>query len=163
MEQRKVSKKLIEGQLAPDFDLEAAGPGRITLAEHKGRYVALFFYPKADTSGCTQESLDFAQHYESFTSRNCAVIGMSPNPLKKQNTFRLKHGLPYPLACDVTLETLNAYGVWVEKSMYGRKYMGVERTTLLIDPAQRILQIWRKVSVPGHAQNVFDALQTHVN
>ena len=156
-------KNIVEGQLAPDFDLEAVGTAQVNLADYKGRYVALFCYPKADTSGCTQESLDFAALFEGFTSQNCAVIGMSPDPVKKQDKFRLKYDLPYALACDPAHEVLKAYGVWVEKSMYGRKYMGVERSTFLIGPDQRIVKIWRKLSVSRHAQEVLNTLQNHTD
>jgi peroxiredoxin Q/BCP len=117
----------------------------------------LYFYPKDDTSGCTKEAIDFNALRDKFAKAKAVVVGMSPDPVKSHDKFRAKHELSLPLASDETKDTLGAYGVWVEKSMYGRKYMGVERTTALIGPDGRIAKIWRKVKVPGHAEEVLAA------
>lgn len=148
-----------EGDIAPDFDLPAAGGGALRLSALKGRIVVLYFYPKDDTSGCTAEAIDFSRLKPAFEKAGALVIGMSPDPAKAHDKFRKKHGLTIDLAADEAKETLTAWGVWVEKSMYGRKYMGVERTTALIGADGRIARIWRKVSVPGHAEAVLAAAE----
>lgn len=148
---------LKEGSLAPAFDLPGAGGEKISLAALKGKKVVLYFYPKDDTSGCTKEAIEFNALRESFAKAKAVVVGMSPDPIKNHDKFRAKYELSLPLASDEGKDTLDAYGVWVEKSMYGRKYMGVERTTVLIGPDGRIARIWRKVKVPGHAEEVLAA------
>lgn len=148
-----------KGDLAPDFALPAAGGGEIRLTAYRGRAVVLYFYPKDDTSGCTAEAIDFTRLKPEFDRYGAVLVGMSPDSVKKHDKFRAKHGLAVELVADETKETLAAWGVWVEKSMYGRKYMGVERTTVLIAPDGRIAEIWRKVSVPGHADEVLAALR----
>lgn len=150
---------LAVGSEAPDFDLPADGGGRIRLSQLRGRKVVLYFYPKDDTSGCTAEAIDFQRLSGDFDKADTAVIGMSPDAPKKHDRFKAKHGLEFPLASDEEKTVLGAYGVWVEKSMYGRKYMGVERTTLLIDREGRISRAWQKVKVPGHAEEVLKAAQ----
>jgi peroxiredoxin Q/BCP len=145
------------GDPAPAFSLPATGGGSFELAALRGRKVVLYFYPKDDTSGCTREAQEFQALTDAFASADTAVIGVSPDPLKSHDKFRAKYGLEFPLASDETKATLQAFGVWVEKSMYGRKYMGVERTTVLIDRAGRIARVWPKVSVPGHAEEVLEA------
>jgi peroxiredoxin Q/BCP len=129
----------------------------VSLAALEGKKVALYFYPKDDTSGCTQEAIDFNALRDKFAKAGTVVVGMSPDSAKKHDKFRAKHELQFALAADESKEALAAYGVWVEKSMYGRKYMGVERSTFLIDPQGRIAKIWRKVKVPGHAEAVLAA------
>ncbi|GJE38252.1 peroxiredoxin [Methylobacterium persicinum] len=148
---------LSEGDPAPDFDLPASGGGRIALAALKGHKVVLYFYPKDDTSGCTLEAQDFNALLPEFEAAGVRIVGMSPDPVKSHDKFCGKYGLAFPLASDEEKEVLGAYGVWVEKSMYGRKYMGVERTTVLIDREGRIARIWPKVKVPGHAGEVLAA------
>ena len=148
---------LKEGDLAPAFELPGAGGAKLTLAALKGKKVALYFYPKDDTSGCTKEAIDFNSLRDQFAKAKTVVVGMSPDPVKSHDKFRIKYELSLPLASDEKKETLGAYGVWVEKSMYGRKYMGVERTTVLIGADGRIAKIWRKVKVPGHAEEVLAA------
>jgi peroxiredoxin Q/BCP len=148
---------LQQGDAAPDFDLPASGGGRISLNALKGHKVVLYFYPKNDTSGCTLEAQDFNALLPRFEAAQARIIGMSPDPVKSHDKFCGKHGLAFPLASDEEKETLGRYGVWVEKSMYGRKYMGVERTTVLIDREGRIARIWPKVKVPGHAEEVWEA------
>jgi len=146
-----------EGDAAPDFRLPGAGGETLSLAGLKGRNLVLYFYPKDDTSGCTKEAMEFNALREKFAKARTTIIGLSPDSVKSHDKFRAKYELAIPLASDETKETLAAYGVWVEKSMYGRKYMGVERSTFLIGPDGRVAKIWRKVKVPGHAEVVLAA------
>lgn len=148
---------LTVGDPAPDFTLPREGGGDLSLASLRGRTVVLYFYPKDDTSGCTIEAKDFSCLTKEFAEAGAVVIGMSPDNAKSHAKFRIKHGLSVELASDESKETLQAYGVWAEKSMYGRKYMGVVRTTFLIDRDGKIAQIWEKVSVPDHATEVLVA------
>lgn len=148
---------LKEGDPAPAFDLLGAGGKRLSLSDFAGKKVALYFYPKDDTSGCTKEAIEFNELREKFAKAGTAIIGVSPDSPAKHDKFRAKYDLSLSLAADEAKETLQAYGVWVEKSMYGRKYMGVERSTFLIDKNGRIARIWRKVKVPGHAEEVLAA------
>lgn len=150
----------VKGSEAPDFALPRDGGGELKLSDLRGRFVVLFFYPKDDTSGCTAEAIDFSALKPAFEKHGAVVLGMSPDSAKSHDKFKTKHALTIDLISDQDKETLQAYGVWVEKSMYGRKYMGVERSTYLIDADGRIAEIWRKVKVPGHAQAVLDALST---
>ena len=147
------------GGEAPDFDLPGDGGSRVSLSAHRGSIVVLFFYPKDDTSGCTAEAVDFTSLKPEFDSIGAVLIGMSPDSVKKHDKFKDKHGLSVALASDEEKTTLETYGVWVEKSMYGRKYMGVERTTFLIGPDGKIAAVWNKVKVPGHAEAVLKAAQ----
>lgn len=151
--------ELSVGDQAPDFDLPRDGGGRLTLAEFRGRPVVLFFYPKDNTSGCTTESLAFSALAKDFAAANTVVIGMSPDSAKSHDKFVKKHELTVMLASDEQKTTLEAYGVWKEKSMYGRRYMGVERTTALIGSDGRIARIWPKVKVDGHAEDVLSAVR----
>jgi peroxiredoxin Q/BCP len=146
-----------EGDRAPAFTLPGAGLEKISLSKFKGKKVVLYFYPKDDTSGCTKESLEFSGLKDKFARAGTVVIGLSPDPVVKHVKFQEKYNLSQPLASDESKETLLAYGVWIEKSMYGRKYMGVERSTFLIDEKGKITKIWRKVKVPGHAEEVLAA------
>ena len=154
------AKRLEEGDQAPDFSLPGAGGEKHGLTAHKGKKLALYFYPKDDTSGCTKEAIDFNGLRDKFAKAGTAILGVSPDPEKSHDKFRAKYELKIPLASDETKAMLSAYGVWVEKSMYGRKYMGVERTTFLIGPDGRIAKVWRKVKVPGHAEEVFASAKT---
>jgi peroxiredoxin Q/BCP len=151
--------ELEAGQTAPNFNLPRDGGGTMALADLSGRKVVLYFYPKDDTSGCTAESIDFSALRPEFEAAGATVIGMSPDSVKSHDKFKAKHGLAVDLVADEERKTLEAYGVWVEKSMYGRKYMGVERSTFLIDADGKIARIWRKVKVPGHAQAVLEAVR----
>lgn len=148
------------GDPAPDFTLPATEEGSVTLSALRGRIVVLYFYPKDDTSGCTKEAQAFNGLRDSFAARDAVILGMSPDPLKKHEKFKEKYELGFPLIADEENGVLEAYGVWVEKSMYGRKYMGVERTTVLIDREGRIARIWPKVKVPGHAEEVLAAVKS---
>lgn len=154
---------LTEGALAPDFTLPRDGGGTVSLSDFKGNPVVLFFYPKDDTSSCTTESIAFSGLLDAFFEVGAVVIGMSPDSVKKHDKFAKKYDLSVILASDEDLTVLNSYGVWVEKSMYGRKYMGVERTTLLIGPDGVIRRVWPKVKVAGHAEEVLAATQNLAN
>jgi thioredoxin-dependent peroxiredoxin len=146
-----------EGELAPDFSLPNDAGNVRSLNELRGRKVVLFFYPKDDTTACTTEAQDFSRLKDAFAAAGAAVLGMSPDSAKKHAKFRDKQGLSVELLADETTETLQSYGIWAEKSMYGRKYMGVIRTTLLIDDDGKIAKVWHKVSVAGHAKEVLEA------
>ncbi|WP_312931067.1 thioredoxin-dependent thiol peroxidase [Agrobacterium cavarae] len=148
--------ELTIGDEAPDFRLPRNGGGDISLSDLKGKAVVLYFYPKDDTSGCTAEAIDFSALGAQFEAANTVVIGISPDSVKSHDKFAAKHSLTVMLAADEDKSTLEAYGVWKEKSMYGKKYMGVERTTFLISPDGKVAKIWSKVKVPGHAQAVLD-------
>ncbi|SEB37144.1 peroxiredoxin Q/BCP [Nitratireductor aquibiodomus] len=149
----------VKGSEAPDFSLPGDGGSEIRLSDFRGKTVVLFFYPKDDTSGCTAEAIDFTALKPEFDALDTVLLGMSPDSPKSHDKFKNKHALTIGLVSDQDKETLQAYGVWVEKSMYGRKYMGVERSTFLIGPDGRIAETWRKVKVPGHAQAVLDTVK----
>lgn len=150
---------LKEGAVAPEFILPRNGGGTVSLAQFRGKSVVLFFYPKDDTSGCTAESIAFTALAGDFAAAGAVVIGMSPDSVKKHDKFAKKYDLSVILAADEEKAVLNDYGVWVEKSMYGRKYMGVERTTVLIDAKGIVRRVWEKVKVPGHAEEVLAAVR----
>jgi thioredoxin-dependent peroxiredoxin len=152
-----MAASLAEGARAPDFHLARDGSGAVSLADFKNRKLVLYFYPKADTPGCTIEAKDFSRLNPAFAKAGVAVVGVSADPVKKQDAFKTKHALTTPLASDETHEMLQSYGVWGEKSMYGKKYMGIQRTTVLIGPDGRIARIWPKVKIEGHAQEVLEA------
>jgi peroxiredoxin Q/BCP len=152
-----MSAKIAVGRKAPDFSLPSDDGGQVSLADFKGKKLVLYFYPKADTPGCTIEAKDFSRLAPAFARAKTAVLGVSADPVKKQDRFKAKHELAIPLASDETHEMLNAYGVWAEKSMYGRTYMGILRNTYLIGPDGKITQIWEKVKVAGHAEEVLAA------
>ena len=147
------------GTRAPAFSLPATDGREISLEGLKGRKVVLYFYPKDDTSGCTLEAQNFQGLKRDFAAADTEIVGVSPDSLKSHEKFRTKYGLDFALASDEEKPMLEAYGVWVEKSMYGRKYMGVERTTVLIDRDGTVAQLWSKVKVPGHAEEVLKAAQ----
>jgi thioredoxin-dependent peroxiredoxin len=145
------------GSKAPAFSLPRDGGGKVALADFKGQNLVLYFYPRADTPGCTVESKAFSSLAKAFAKAGTAVLGVSADPVKAQDAFKAKHGLAIPLASDETHRTLEAYGVWGEKSMYGKKFMGITRATFLIDQDGRIARIWPKVKVEGHAEEVLAA------
>ncbi len=145
------------GDIAPDFTLPADGGAEISLSSYRGKNVVLYFYPKDDTSGCTKEAIEFNGLKADFDKANTVIIGLSPDSAKSHDKFKAKYGLGFALAADESKSALEAYGVWVEKSMYGRKYMGVERTTVLIGVDGTIKAIWPKVKVDGHAAEVLKA------
>ncbi|MBV8837996.1 MAG: thioredoxin-dependent thiol peroxidase [Alphaproteobacteria bacterium] len=145
------------GAKAPDFSLPRDGGGTLSLRDHKGRKLVLYFYPKADTPGCTKESIAFSGLKSAFARAGTDVVGVSADPVKAQDKFRDKHGLKVPLASDEDKKMLTAYGVWGEKSMYGRKFMGVRRVTYLIGADGRVAHVWDNVKVDGHAEEVLAA------
>lgn len=145
------------GKKAPDFTLDGDDGETLKLSKLKGKPVVVFFYPKDDTAGCTQEAKEFSELAEQFAAVDIRVIGISPDPIESKQKFRKKHDLTIELAADPDKVASVAYGVWVEKSMYGRRYMGVERTTYLIDGAGKVAKVWTKVKVPGHAKEVLAA------
>jgi peroxiredoxin Q/BCP len=147
------------GQTAPDFTLPRDGGGTITLSALRPGKVVLYFYPKDDTPGCTLEAQDFSARLAAFTAAGCTVIGLSKDSVKAHDKFCKKHGLSIVLASDEAGQTCEDYGVWLEKSMYGKTYMGIERTTVLIDGAGQVARVWNKVSVKGHADEVLAAVQ----
>ena len=152
-----MAKALAAGAKAPAFDLLKDGKGRVSLKDFSGKKLALYFYPKDDTSGCTAQAIDFNRLKKDFAKAGTEILGVSPDPVKSHDKFKVKHKLDLALAADEAKTMLEAYGVWVEKSMYGRKYMGVERTTFLIGADGKIAQVWNKVKVPGHVDDVLAA------
>jgi len=150
-------KELVDGDMAPDFELPTDGGGQAHLKDLKGKPVVIYFYPKDDTSGCTAEAIAFNGLRAKFAAAGATVIGISPDSAASHDKFKRKHDLEIALAADPERSAIEAYGVWKEKSMYGRKYFGVERSTFLIDREGRIAKIWRKVKVPGHAEEVLAA------
>lgn len=145
------------GDKAPDFQLPTAGGGHVRLRDLRGKAVVLFFYPKDDTTGCTQEALSFTEKAAQFARLEAVVVGVSRDSVRSHDKFAAKHGLKLVLASDEDGAVCNAYGVWVEKSMYGRQYMGIERSTFLIDRKGKVVNTWRKVKVTGHADIVLAA------
>lgn len=140
------------GDLAPQFDLPRDGGGSLSLTASAGKPVVLYFYPQDDTTSCTQEAISFSQLKPEFEKAGAVVIGLSPDNVKKHDKFKSKYNLTVDLAADEERKVIEAYHLWVEKSMYGRKYMGVERATFLIGRDGRIARIWRKVRIKGHAE-----------
>jgi len=145
------------GDKAPDFTLPTDGNGKVTLSKLKGKKVILYFYPKDDTSGCTAEACGFRDNLPKFGRTDATVIGISRDSVASHDKFKKKYDLPFMLASDEDCKVCEAYGTWVEKSMYGRKYMGIERATFLIDPKGVVRNVWRKVKVPGHVDEVLAA------
>jgi thioredoxin-dependent peroxiredoxin len=151
--------ELSVGDRAPNFNLPSANGKSIVLSNLAGRSVVLYFYPKDDTEACTAEAIDFSALTTQFENAGATVVGVSPDSPTKHARFMSKHSLRVELASDESLETAKAYGVWVEKSMYGRKYMGVERSTFLIGRDGTVCQIWRKVRVKNHAADLLEAVK----
>jgi len=145
------------GAKAPDFTLPRDGGGTVALSDFAGRKLVLYFYPKADTSGCTKEANDFSRLKAEFGRAGTDILGVSADPVKALDTFKTKHRLGVTLASDEKHKMLDAYGVWQEKSMYGRKFLGIVRTTFLIGPDGRIAEVWPRVRVDGHADEVLAA------
>ena len=148
---------LAEGTKAPAFRLPRDGGDSVALADFAGRKLVVFFYPRADTPGCTREAIDFTRLKGEFAAAGTAVLGVSADPVKEQETFRDKHQLAIPLISDERHEMLDAYGAWGEKSLYGRTFMGIIRTTVLVGADGRIARVWRNVRVDGHADEVLEA------
>lgn len=144
------------GDSVPTFSLPSSSGKEISLADFKGKKIVLYFYPKDDTPGCTTEACEFRDNLKNYEAVNAVVIGVSKDPLKSHDKFIEKYGLPFELISDVEGKLLDAFGVWKEKSMYGKTFMGVERTTFLIDENGKIAKAWRKVSVPNHVATVLE-------
>jgi peroxiredoxin Q/BCP len=150
---------LAAGAAAPDFTLPGDDGRKVSLRDFRGRKLVVYFYPKADTPGCTREAMAFSALKAAFAKADTAILGVSADPVKAQDAFKRKHGLAIALASDESHKMLADYGVWGEKSMYGRTYMGVTRATFLIGPDGRIARAWPKVKVDGHAEEVLAAAQ----
>ncbi|MBI1774614.1 MAG: thioredoxin-dependent thiol peroxidase [Proteobacteria bacterium] len=145
------------GDKAPDFTLPAAGGGEVKLSALKGKKVIVYFYPRDDTPGCTKEACGFRDNRPNFSKAKAEVIGISKDSVASHDKFKKKYELPFTLASDPETKVIERYGAWVEKSMYGRKYMGIDRSTILIDEKGVVRAIWRKVKVPGHVDEVLEA------
>jgi peroxiredoxin Q/BCP len=154
------SKEIMEGSKAPAFDLSTDAGGRVKLADLRGKKVVLYFYPKDETSGCTREAVEFTALEKSFKRAGAVIVGISKDSVAKHDKFKEKHELTIALASDEAGETIAAYGAWVEKSLYGRKYMGIDRSTFVIDPKGVVRKIWRMVKVPGHVEEVLAAVKS---
>ena len=150
------------GDKAPEFSLPVDGGETVSLADFAGeKHVVLYFYPKDNTPGCTTEAKDFRDHIDTFEKADTVVLGVSKDSVKKHDNFKAKHDLPFQLISDESSDLCEQFGVWVEKNMYGKKYMGVERTTYLIDETGKILHEWNKVKVPGHVEEVLAVAKEH--
>ena len=152
-----MATELAEGAKAPAFDLPRDGDGRVSLKDFKGKKLVIYFYPKADTPGCTRESIDFSKLRAEFEKAGTEVLGVSADPVTAQDRFKKKHGLNLALLSDETHKMLEAYGAWGKKSMYGRTFMGITRSTFLLGADGKIARIWPKVKVNGHAAEVLGA------
>jgi len=152
-----MARELAAGSKAPAFTLQRDGGTTVSLKDFKGRNLVLYFYPKADTPGCTKEAMAFSALRAAFAKAGTEILGVSADSVAAQDKFKSKHRLKIALASDEAKDMLQDYGAWGEKSMYGRKFMGVMRKTFLIDGDGRIVRVWPKVSVPGHAKEVLEA------
>lgn len=150
------------GQTAPDFTLPASNGQTVSLRDFRGKNVVLYFYPKDMTPGCTTEACDFRDCHPEFAKLDTVVLGVSPDDVPSHDKFIAKHGLPFLLLADTDHKVAEAYGVWVLKKMYGREYMGIERTTFVIDREGRIAQVWHKVKVKGHVEDVLTFVRDHL-
>jgi peroxiredoxin Q/BCP len=148
---------ITEGDPAPAFDLHADGGVRVASDAMNGRAYVLYFYPQDDTPGCTKEAIGFTEAYPEFQRLGVEVVGVSKDTVSSHEAFKRKHGLCFPLASDEAGSLVEAYGTWVEKSMYGKKYMGIDRATFLVAPDGRVARAWRAVKVPGHVEEVLEA------
>ena len=147
-----------KGDVAPDFTLSADDGSEVTLSGLRGRKVVLYFYPKDDTPGCTRQACDLRDHLPHIEERNVVVLGVSPDPVSSHEKFKEKYALNFPLLADTEKEVSEAYGVWKERSMYGRKYMGIERSTFIIDEEGRVQEAWRKVRPAEHVRELLEVL-----
>ena len=152
-----MTKQLAAGDQMPSFNIDATGSGSISSQSLAGKKAVIFFYPKDDTPGCTKESIAFSKFKGAFEAIDTVIVGISADTIDKHDKFIAKHNLTITLGSDPELDTLKAFGVWVEKSMYGRSYFGIERSMFLVGKDGKIAQVWRKVKVPGHAEAVLEA------
>ena len=157
------STGLTVGDKAPEFSLPRDGGETVALSDYQGKQVVLFFYPRDDTSGCTKEAIGFSEHLDAFKAADAVVLGLSKDSITAHNKFRDKHGLRVALLSDETTDICEQYGTWVEKKMYGKTFMGIERSTFLIGADGHVVQIWRKVKVPGHVDEVLAAVTEKPN
>lgn len=155
-----MAKTITEGDKAPSFALETDGGGKVSLKDFAGRPLVLYFYPKDDTAGCTKEAIDFSADAASFKKLGIPIVGVSKDSVAAHDRFKQKHKLKVVLGSDPEGKVIESYGSWIEKSMYGRKYMGIDRSTFLIDGKGKIAKIWRKVRVPGHVEEVLAAARS---
>ncbi len=146
-----------EGKKAPDFTAPTDGGGKLKLSDLQGKTVILYFYPKDDTSGCTKEACGFRDSLPDFSRSKATVVGVSKDSVERHDKFKAKHDLPFTLVSDTDGKICEKYGTWIEKSLYGRKYMGIDRATFLIDKSGVVRKVWRKVKVPGHVEAVLEA------
>lgn len=152
---------LSAGDTAPDFSMPTDGAGTVTLSDYAGKYVVLYFYPKDMTPGCTTEAIDFSAKAEEFKSLNAEILGVSRDSVARHDKFVAKHDLAIRLGADEDGKVTEGYGVWVEKKMYGKTYMGIQRATFLIGPDGKIVEVWPKVRVKGHVDAVLETLKSH--
>lgn len=150
------------GELAPDFELASSNGQTVKLSDYKGKNVVLFFYPKDMTPGCTTEACDFRDQYEGFNGVNTVILGISPDPVDRHTKFIEKHSLPFLLLADVNHEVAEKYGVWKLKKNFGKEYMGIERSTFLIDEDRKVVKEWRKVKVKGHVEEVLSSIKESI-
>jgi len=148
------------GAKAPNFKLTLDDGSTVSLADFKGKALVIYFFPRADTPGCTTEAMDFSRLKAAFTRANAVVLGVSADPVEAQEKFKKKHGLKVPLGADTTRKMIEDYGAWGERSLYGRKFMGIVRSTVLIGPDGKVAQVWPSVKVKGHAEAVLDAVKS---
>lgn len=154
-----MTKPIEPGRKAPAFTLMTDSGGKVRLADFAGKKLVLYFYPKDDTSGCTREAIDFTAAARKFRNAGAEILGVSKDSVEKHDKFKAKHKLKITLGSDEDAKMIEKYGVWVEKTLYGRKYMGIERATFLIDEKGVVRQVWRKVKVPGHVDKVLEAVK----
>jgi peroxiredoxin Q/BCP len=159
MEIKERAMSVVEGKKAPDFTAPTDGGGMLTLSDLRGKPAVLYFYPKDDTSGCTAEACGFRDSAPTFKKLRVQVVGVSKDSVARHDKFKAKHKLNFPLVSDEDGKICEKYGTWIEKSLYGRKYMGIDRATFLIDKDGKVTKIWRKVRVPGHVEEVAEALK----
>jgi len=146
------------GDPAPDFELDTDTAGRVSLADYSGKHLVLYFYPRDNTAGCTRQAVGFSEALEAFAAKNAAILGVSKDSVASHEKFRKKQALEITLGSDNDGATCDSYGVWVEKKMYGKTHMGIERSTFLISPDGEVTAVWRKVRVPGHVEEVLAAI-----
>lgn len=146
-------------EMAPDFNLTASNGKKVSLSDFKGKYVVLYFYPKDMTPGCTTQACDFRDHYNDFSELDAVILGVSPDPIERHEKFIDKHGLPFLLLVDENNEVAEKYDVWKLKKMFGKEFMGIERSTFIIDPEGRLVKEWRKVKVKGHVQEALEFIK----
>ncbi|MBB5175071.1 thioredoxin-dependent thiol peroxidase [Texcoconibacillus texcoconensis] len=151
------------GEKAPDFTLTSQDGEQVQLSDYRGKYVVLYFYPKDMTPGCTTQACDFRDHHESFADQNAVILGVSPDPIERHQKFIDKHELPFHLLADEDHKVAEAYDVWKLKKNFGKEYMGIERSTFLIDPEGNLVNEWRKVRVKGHVEEALTYLKEQVN